>query len=463
MHPAPDFLKVTDAPKGADSHGDIHNARAFAGMWRGVLLYVTDRHKWLLWDKGLWRLCEKGEEIKCAKAVCADLYASAGRLLAKDADKGKRMAQEAISAHKLPRIKAMVELASSEPEMATTTDRLDADPYLLGVENGVVDLRSGNLLPNQPKLLITRTCAASYLKEAECPRWLKFLDEVFEGDAETIKAVQLLLGMTLIGTVIEELLVICIGFGANGKSVFANVIGEILSTYAKTAPSTILTARRSGDSSARNDLAALAGARYASINELQAGARLDEQVVKALAGREPIAARFLYGEYFDFLPTFTPWLRTNHKPIVTGDDDGIWRRLVILPFRRKFNEDEQDPHLEAKLLAERDGILRWMVEGAEQYRKHGLKLSATMRAEQASYRKDSDLLGEFLDEKFETDINGKVERSTLFFDWRIWCEGNGVQAGSHKTFTQRLAERGFRATQSNGKRLYAGLTLRPRG
>jgi putative DNA primase/helicase len=204
----------------------------------------------------------------------------------------------------------------------------------------------------------------------------------------------------------------------------------------------------------------LKGARLVSINELPGGMRLDEVMAKQLAGREPIAARHLYGEFFSFLPSFTPWVRTNHKPIVTGEDDGIWRRIVILPFRRKFEKHEQDPYLETKLLAEREGILRWMIEGAQRYYRDGLRLSPAMRREQAVYRKESDLLGEFLDEKTVAVPHERMEQGQLYFDWKHWCENNGVFPGSKKTFTQRLAERGFTSAKSNGKHLYTGLKRR---
>jgi putative DNA primase/helicase len=341
--------------------------------------------------------------------------------------------------------------------MATTDSKLDSDPYLLGVANGVIDLRSGQLLPNMPELLITRYCNAAYEFDPKCDRWISFLDQIFLSDTETIDAVQVLLGCTLLGLTGEEILIICFGFGSNGKSVFSNVVQRILGDYAVTAPPSLLTARSKADPGLRNDIATVAGSRLVSINELQAGDRLDEQVVKSLAGREPISARFLRQEFFEFQPTFTPWLRTNHKPIITGEDDGIWRRLVLIPFAKKFSESEQDPHLEGKLLDERDAILMWMVEGARRYLAGGLRLSPRMRAEVASYRKDSDLLGEFLTDCTRIGADYKIEQKTLFQRWKNWCEENGFKPTSKKSFTQRLAERGFKDTKSGDTRYYVGL------
>jgi putative DNA primase/helicase len=441
-------------------HGDVRNAAFFADMWHGRLVYVPERKQWMQWDKDRWHWCEQGEEIERAKETCVALLAAAGAELVKDPDRGKRFVREAAQAHAAPRIKAMLELAQSDPKLVVSFSHLDANPHLLGVGNGVVNLQTGFISPNAPGLYITRHCAADYDPNAACPRWMKFLGEVFKRDKATIEAVQRLLGYTLIGMTSEEIIIFCVGFGANGKSIFGNVVATIMGAYAKTAPSTLLAARRTDDHSARNDIAMLDGARLVSINELPGGMQLDEQVVKQLAGREPISARYLYGEFFTFRPRFTPWVRTNHKPIIKGDDHAIWRRIVILPFRRTFSPSEQDPHLEPKLLAERDGILSWMVEGARMYLQDGLKPSRAMTRELNQYRKESDLLGEFLDECTTAKTGTKVLQSALYDSWKSWCEASGAQPGSKKTFTQRLAERGFSAAKSNGNRFYSGLSGR---
>jgi putative DNA primase/helicase len=443
--------------------GDVRNARFFADKWAGQLAYVFDRRRWMRWDTKRWTMCQTGEEVERAKATCQALYQAAGAELAVDPERAQKLAREAAQAHLAQRIKAMVDLAQSDPKLAVSSSRLDADNYLLGVGNGVVDLRSARLLPNQPDELITRHADADFDIGAKCPRWLQFLDEVFDSDQSTIKSVQHLLGYTLTGLTIEEVLIFCVGFGANGKSIFGNVTAAILGDYAKTAPSSMLAARRTDDHGPRADVAMLAGARLVSVNELPAGLQLDEQMVKQIAGREPISARHLYGDFFTYQPRFTCWVRTNHKPIIKGDDDGIWRRIVILPFRRKFSEKERDPGLEGKLMAERDGILRWMVEGAAHYLKHGLYLSPSMQDERKQYRKDSDLLGEFLEERMTATVGARVEQREFYSAWSIWCQQNGTVSGSKKTFTQRLVERGVVANQSNGRRYYVGVSKTPVG
>ena len=442
-----------------ESYGDVRNAKAFAQTARGIFIYVTTRDRWLKWSDERWQICEKEEHIAEAKLVCGQILSAAGIVFNQHQEQGKKLIQEAMSAHTLPRIMAMIKLAVSEPEMSVTDRELDSDPYLLGVRNGLVDLRTGHYKPNHPKALTTRYCNSAYEEDAICPKWTVFLDQIFQGDIETIECVQRLLGCTLLGLGTEEILIICYGHGSNGKSVFSNVVHKILGGYAITAPPSLLTARRKDDTGPRNDLAALAGARYVSINETQAGDRLDEQVVKMLAGREPISARFLNQEFFEFDPTFTPWLRTNHKPVITGEDDGIWRRLVLLRFGRKFTDDEKDPYLEQKLIEESNGILMWMIEGARLYLESGIRQSPRMLAERATYRKESDLLGEFLDDNTTPESNDKVSQATLYQAYREWTQMSGVRALSKKSFTQRLAERGHPEGKSGNARFYVGLKL----
>lgn len=442
-----------------DSFGDVRNAKVFAQCAAGNFLYVTTRNRWLQWINEKWLFCEKDEHITKAKEVCARMHDTALEMFQQDQEKGKRLLQDAKASHNMPRLAAMLKLTVSEPEMAATDRELDCNPYLLGVENGVVDLCDGLFLINQPSFNVTRYCNACFDVDASCTRWISFLDEIFAQDTATIDCVQRLLGCTLLGLASEEKLIICYGSGSNGKSVFSNIVHKIMGGYSITSPPSMLTTRRQGDGGPRNDLAALAGARYVSINELQAGDRLDEQVVKMLAGREPISARFLKKEFFEFTPTFTPWLRTNHKPIIYGVEEGIWRRLVLLNFGVQIPEDKKDSALEDKLFAERDGILMWMIEGARLFLKDGICISPSMRNDLLAYRGDSDLLGEFLSDTtwISDTVTDKIEQKLFYTSYRMWSEVSGTRPMAKKSFTQRLVERGYKETKSGGARFYGGL------
>lgn len=439
--------------------GDILAGKMYAALMRGRLRFVEQAGKWLRWAGTRWEWCSRGEEMAAAKEVAGMVLNQVAKLYAQDPERHRKRMAFAMRLQTLPRLEAMIKLAKSERDMCIgNVAELDSDPWLLGVRNGAVNLKDGTLLLADPAMLITRQVQAEFHREAQCPRWLEFLHQVFDGDAETVAFIQRALGYTLTGVTTEEVLFICYGGGANGKSVFANVISEILADYGQMAPPSLLTVRREGDAGPRNDVARLCGARLVQINELNQGDRLDEQVVKMLAGRETLSARFLHREYFDFKPSAKPWLRTNHRPVITGEDDGIWRRIMLLPFKVKFPDDKRDPWLEQRLLDECDGILAWMVQGCLDWKHGGLKPSALVRRESASYRKESDLMGEFLDDKTDSDPNGRIEQSEAYLKWCTWATLNGVRHGAKKSFTRKLDERGHIEVKSNGKRYYSGLT-----
>jgi putative DNA primase/helicase len=277
-----------------DQSGDIRNGKAFSAMHRGKLMFVKPMGKWFRWDGNRWATCTCNEEMEAAKETANKLVDKALQFTITDLDKGNRLLAHARLTQNLPRLEAMIRLASSEQGMVIgNASELDADPWLLGVKNGVVDLRTGTLLAPDPELLITKQCNAKYQPEADCPRFKQFLNEIFENDLEKIAAVQRLLGYTLTGTTDEEVMVICYGQGANGKSVFSNIVSNVIGDYYTIGPNCLLVARDKCDNSVRNDIAKLLGARLISVNELAQGSRLDEQVIKQLAGREPMSARFL--------------------------------------------------------------------------------------------------------------------------------------------------------------------------
>ena len=443
--------------------GDLIAARFFRDQYIDRFVFIRGRNKWLHWNdqKKQWIWCNLGENIQAAKQVALELYHQSCLRAAQNPDKGPKLIGEIASLQRKPRIDAMLELAKSEDGISKTYATLDAHPELLGVRNGVVDLRTGRLQSNTPSLYITKCIDIDYSEDATCPMFQSFLLDVFKGDTATIDAVQRLTGLTLTGRTDEELIVFCVGTGANGKSIFGNVMSSVFGSYAVTAPSSLLAARRSDDHGARSDLAMLNGARLVSINELPGGMMLDETVTKQLAGREPISARFLHKEFFAFLPSFTPWVRTNHRPIVKGTDDGIWRRLVIVPFRRTFKPEEQDSTLPSKLQGEVEGILAWLVQGAGIYLKTGLRNSTAMSQEIAQYRTDSDLLGEFLTEKTLSEPTAEVKRSELYGQYKFWCERSGLRPVSKRALSEQLSERGFRQRKSGSDRFYIGLKSVP--
>ena len=204
---------------------------------------------------------------------------------------------------------------------------LDGNHMLLGCPNGIVDLTTGQCRPGRREDLVTKCIGIPYDANADCPRFLTFLDEIFDGDAELTGFIRRAFGYTLTGQTGEQVMFILHGTGANGKSVLVETLKTVMGKYANTTPFITFAEKNRSDST--NDLAALAGARMVVASESEETAGLNESRIKRLTGGDEVAARFLYNEFFGYVPTFKIWLSLNHKPRVTGTDEGIWRRLLL--------------------------------------------------------------------------------------------------------------------------------------
>ena len=443
--------------------GDLDNARFFKSMFEGEFLFCHSNRKWLRFTGMRWEWCQKDEQIGAAKLVAEQIMDKAGELFKLDpaGATAKAWQSHAKTIRNNGRIIAMLELATSEPGMSIgNISDLDSQPMLLGVSNGVYDLKAMKLIPADPKLLISRQANANYSRIATCPLWLKFLDEIFIGDQDVINYIQKALGYSLTGDVSEELLHFCYGHGKNGKSVMANVIVKIMGDYVQTANFDLLALKESG---ATNDVARLAGARLVMANETRENQRLDDQKLKALVSTEKITARFMYAEFFEFWPQFKIWLRGNYKPIITDSSNGAWRRMRLIPFEYHVPEDKTDHKLEEKLLAEKEGILAWMIDGCHQWQQE--RLLAPKRIEDASriYQDESDMLGEFLEDCCEVGAGKTESQKAVFGTYQIWARSNGTHSATQKSFTRQLGSRGVDTkrikTHGDTKRFYVGLEL----
>lgn len=440
------------------AYGDTLNGRHFAEIYRGELLYCYPRGKWLHFDGMRWSWCTESEPLQAAKATAGALLEQALEAFQNDPQSvdAKKVLAQAKDAFNLKRLQAMITCAASEPGMHIgEMNELDCDPLLLGCENGVIDLRTGDLLTPTPEQLITKSVKAQYEPDAYCPRWERFLHEVTLGDADTIDYLQKMAGYFLTGLVSEEVLHFFHGYGRNGKSVFANVLTRLLGDYVLTAPAEMLMKKDRG--SVTNDVARLVGIRLLMANETRNGQAFDDLMLKTLVSTERMSARFLYQEYFDFWPTHKILIRGNHKPLIADETDGAWRRIRLVPFDLRLNEEEVDPQLESKLMEEVEGILAWSVQGCIAWQKDGLEPSARINSASACYRTECDLVGEFLEE-YTLDPQGQISQQTLWDEWREWCQRNGVREGSKKAFTRKLEGRGIRPHGwKNSVRQYSGV------
>jgi putative DNA primase/helicase len=263
-------------------------------------------------------------------------------------------------------------------------------------------------------------------------------------------------GVSLTGVTIQSLFFL-FGSGANGKSTFIEVLLSLLGGYAaKTGADTLLMQDKRG---IPNDVAALAGKRLVVASELPDGRRLNEGQVKDLTGGDSITARFLNQEFFTFKPEFTLWMYGNHKPIITGTDDGIWRRIRLIPFTAQIPENEQDTQLAAKLKAELPGILAWAVRGWQLYQQEGMAAPTAVSQATDSYRAESDILGQFLADCTIQQESVKVMSSNLTQVYNQWANENGERSRTSKWLSSRLQERGFINKREGPGKFWQGLGL----
>ncbi len=433
--------------------GDLANVARFVAEHEGRLRYVVQHRRWLRWDGQWWREDRTGGAERAAKNTARRLLAEAVAL----PDEKARLAavKWALTSQNEPRIRAMLSLAATEPEFAVSTDELDAHPFLFAAANGTVDLATGDLRPADPECLLTRGTDVAYEPRARCPRWESFLREVFAGDDELVAFVQRLAGYALTGDTREHTLAVLHGRGANGKSTFVNTLRHVVGEHGAVAAFDTFVRSRD-DRGPRNDLARLAGARLVCASESGEGRRLDEATVKQLTGGDTVAARFLYGEHFEFAPQFKLLLVTNHRPRVDGDDDAIWRRLRLIPFSVSF-QGREDRDLEATLERELPGILAWAVSGCLEWQREGLGQAGAVQRATRDYRQEEDLLGQFLEEVCTP--GGEVSAREFRAAYERHCEANGERPLSNVALGKRLAQRGVDQRRAKGARFYVGLQL----
>lgn len=448
-------------PTGGGSVADLNlhdagNATRLVSNFGNKIRYVTDWGKWIIWNGRYWEIDARKQIVELAKKTATMIYREAASVSGKDLTKA--IVKHAKNSHAVARIDAMVKLASSIESVVVASTDLDLDGWKLCVENGVIDLRSGTLYPHDPKDLMTRLAPVTFDSSARCRRWKRFLIRVFAGNRSLIRYIRRLMGYALTGETVEQAVFFLYGSGANGKSTFLNVLRELLGTgYAKQTPYDALTAKPHGRS-ASNELARLQGVRVTATSEVEDGTRLAESLIKQLTGGEAMSARFLFSEYFDFMPLFKLFIAGNHKPQIHGDDDGIWRRLHLIPFSVRISEAERDPHLLDKLREELSGILSWAIRGCLEWQKIGLQPPDIVRNAVEEYREDSDILGEWITECCRLGVAESVQANAAYQSYQHWALRSSLKPMSRIAFCRKLAER-FKKHKTAQATVYWGLNV----
>jgi len=370
----------------------------------------------------------------------------------------ERVKEQARSLRSKNTVVSVESLARSNLASVARADDFDENRMLLGTPGGTVDLRTGKLRPAQRSDMITKLTACAPASPGTLPeRWLAFLDEIFDGDAELIALMKRVAGYSLTGMTNEHKLLFLYGTGRNGKSVFLNTLTQILGDYARRAAAETFL-NTNGDKHATG-LASLQGARLVAGSELPVGKTWDESVIKDLTGGDRMTARFMRGDFFDFDPQLTLMIAGNNQPSFRGVDEAIRARVVLIPFTVTIPPERRDKNLPDKLAAEAPAILRWAIDGALDWQERGLDVPANVAAASKEYMDDEDTLAQFLMDETALDASGFVTTTDLHERFKYWCERQGLQPWTLRTLQKEMKSRGWQDGRRKYGRGFVGLKL----
>lgn len=397
--------------------------RRYGEDWR----FVAAWGQWLVWTGTYWRHETTLMGLHLSRLVCRE---AAGRCTR------ARLAAKLASA---ATVAAVERLARADRRHAATAEEWDRNPWALNTPGGIVDLRSGARRDHDRADRMTRISGAT--PEGDCPTWKAFLATVTNNDADLQAYLKRMVGYSLTGLTIEHALFFLYGTGANGKSVFCNVVAAIHGDYATTAPMDMFMAT-TGDRHP-TDLAGLRGARFVSAVETEQGRRWAESKLKLMTGSDPIKARFMRQDFFEFMPQFKLVIAGNHKPSIRNIDEAMRRRFHMVPFTVTIPPAKRDKTLTDRLLAERNGILAWAIEGCLEWQRIGLKPPAAVQAATDEYFDDEDAIGRWMADACVTGPGCTELVATLYGAWKVWAEAAGEYVGSIRRFSENLTTRGF--------------------
>lgn len=434
---------------------DLGNAERMADMFKDEIRYCHAWRSWLIWDGVRWMIDKTNQINQKAKQAVRSIYQEASAEV--DSSDRKPIAKHAAQSEADYRLKAMINLCASEQGIGIAPDELDSNIWLLTCLNGTLDLMTGQLLPHDPKHLITKLVPVVYDPRATCHVWDAFLNRIMAGNDDLIQFLQRAIGYSLTGDTGEQCFFILYGSGANGKSTFLSAISSIMADYSMQTPTETLLVRKTGGIT--NDVARLKGARFVTASEAEADQRLAEGLIKQMTGQDVISARFLYQELFDFTPTHKIFLATNHKPDVRGNDPAIWRRIKLVPFEVAIPEPERDRKLLSKLAKEQAGILAWAVRGCLDWGVQGLGEPEEVKAATNEYKCEMDFMSMFFSDCCCIEDRAKSTAKELYEAYTAWCSETGEEPLKQRGFGIKLKDKGFKHFRTGDRRWWRGIKL----
>ena len=408
--------------------------------WR----HVAASRSWKRWGDGRWVNDD-------TRAVVAEI-----RSLCRTAASQSKVPNEAKWASSAKTIAAVERLAATDPAVAVTPSAFDAGTTLLNTAGGIIDLETGEVLPCRRAMMMTKRTGAE--PSGTSPIWTRFLAQITGGDAEMQGYLRRLAGYCLTGSIEEQVFFFLHGHGANGKSVFIDTLRAALGDYARVAPFETFAATSFG--SHPTDLAGLCGARMVVVAETEKNRAWAESRIKAITGGDPISARFMRGDFFEYRPTFKLVIAGNHRPRLASFGEAMRRRLHLVPFDVTIPRERRDPALPARLLGELGGVLSWMIEGHAEWHERGLAAPSRIASAADTYFEDEDLVGEWISARCILGHDRTATSAALFLDWSAFATAQGEPAGTQRGLADDLTARGFVPVRSSRSRGWAGIGLR---
>ena len=457
-------LSKTDARDGTEHTrplSELGNAHRLLDAGGDRLRYVSDSEAWLIWDGASWAWDYDGASVRAIAAELPDLIYAEGAGYPNDVEHFARWARR--SGEKRT-IVAAVSLASDSLKIRMPASRIDADLMTVGFDKGrqVIELTSGAVRPAKPSDYITKSLGCSSVGDAsKAVRWKQFLFEVFGSDVELIDWMHRFCGYALTGSTTEQFFLFLHGAGANGKSVFIDVLRQLAGDYGRSIASETLSEGKRQQGAAAPDLAALAGARLGFCSETEDNRALAESMLKGLVAGDAMAPRQLNKGHVEFTPVLKLVMAGNHAPVVRGIDHGFWRRVRKIPFNVTFDVVQRDPDLGAKLKMELPHILAWAIEGCTQWQARGLRdTPAAVETATQEYRGAEDVLAGWMADCLVLDRIGDVSADVVYASYQNWCHVNGVPRPLTKAIlTKRLIERRQVKRRSNGRDFWVGIEM----
>lgn len=421
---------------------DTGNAHRMYDKFGNNIRYSYNRKCWFFWNGSVWMEDSVGEIKRLADIICEDIKREG--FMEQDEDKQEALLKWATRTASSKNKEAMIKECQHLEGIPASPDMFDAYTDYLNCQNGIVNLKNGELIPHDPCFMQSKICWAEYDVEKKSPElWLKFLDDVTAGDKELQRYIQKCVGYSLSGSNREQCAYFLYGMGNNGKSTFLDTISDIMGNYAaNTQPESIML-KRFGNDTANSDIARLKSTRFVTCEEPTEGVRLNEGLLKQLTGGSKITCRFLYSAEFEYVPEFKIWIATNHKPVIRGTDVGIWRRIKLIPFEVNIPKDRVDVNLKYKLRKEAPQILAWAVQGCIMWQKEGMKEPDRVLDAVKEYKVEMDLLASFVEQCIIIDYEStvKITAQEMFALYMKWAKDNNEFEMSSNKFFREIAKK----------------------